>query len=184
MPMSGSFIGVVGPSGAGKDAVLDYAREHLASDARYEFVQRVITREPSAHERSEFATPSEFAALEAAGGFALSWRAHDLAYGIRAVAIDRVRDGQIVIGNVSRSVLEQLPGEFVRAHTVLITVSEDERRRRIAARGRENEAAARARLERPNPAPDFVFDLEIVNERSIAEAGEELVTFLRGAAAS
>ena len=40
----GVFVAVVGPSGAGKDTLIDYARAHLAGEPDYEFVRRVITR--------------------------------------------------------------------------------------------------------------------------------------------
>ena len=41
---AGVFVAVVGPSGAGKDSVIDHARSVLAGDDRTHFVRRVITR--------------------------------------------------------------------------------------------------------------------------------------------
>ena len=40
----GVFVAVVGPSGAGKDTLIAYARAALAGDGTVEFARRVITR--------------------------------------------------------------------------------------------------------------------------------------------
>ena len=76
---------VVGPSGAGKDTLLEAARQALADDPRFRFVRRVITRPADAGgEAHEAVTAEEFAARE----FALQWQAHGLSYGIPADAIE------------------------------------------------------------------------------------------------
>jgi ribose 1,5-bisphosphokinase len=180
--MTGAFVGIAGPSGAGKDSVIEYARTALEGDARFVFARRVITRPPGPAEDSAHADEAEFARRAARGDFVLSWRAHGLAYGIPAETVAQVRGGTVVVGNLSRSVLGELPACFPRSFAVRVTVPEHVRRARIAARGREDDAAARARLERPDPAPDVPVDLEIVNDRGLAEAGDALVAFLRGLA--
>ena len=43
-PTPGVMIAVVGPSGAGKDSLINLARLHYRDDLRIGFVQRVITR--------------------------------------------------------------------------------------------------------------------------------------------
>lgn len=40
----GCFVAVVGPSGAGKDTIMDAARVALSGDMRFHFVRRIITR--------------------------------------------------------------------------------------------------------------------------------------------
>ncbi|TIW17524.1 MAG: phosphonate metabolism protein/1,5-bisphosphokinase (PRPP-forming) PhnN, partial [Mesorhizobium sp.] len=40
---NGVFVAVVGPSGAGKDTVIGYAKARFAGETRLEFVRRVIT---------------------------------------------------------------------------------------------------------------------------------------------
>ncbi|WP_345750672.1 phosphonate metabolism protein/1,5-bisphosphokinase (PRPP-forming) PhnN [Microbacterium rhizophilus] len=181
--MSGAFVGIVGPSGSGKDSVIEFARAALA-DEGFVFARRVITRPAGPAEDCVEASSAEFDRLEAGGAFALSWRAHGLAYGIPGEAVAQVEGGAVVVGNLSRAVLDELDGRFRRALSVRITVPEDVRRARIAARGREDDAAARARLDRADPAPDFPVDLEIVNDGTLEQAGERLVAFLREVAAS
>ncbi|MER7797730.1 phosphonate metabolism protein/1,5-bisphosphokinase (PRPP-forming) PhnN [Microbacterium sp. NPDC096154] len=173
----GAFVGVVGPSGSGKDAAIREARARLEGCAVV-FARRVITRPPGPAEDSEYASEARFARLEAAGAFVLSWRAHGLAYGIPAAAVEQVRAGAVVVGNLSRSVLALMPERFGRAFSVRVTAPDDLRRARIAARGRESAAEVAARLDR-KPAPDVPVDLEIVNDGTLAAAGERLAAFLR-----
>ena len=45
----GCFVAVVGPSGAGKDTIMDAARVALAGDTRFHFVRRIITRPQEPH---------------------------------------------------------------------------------------------------------------------------------------
>ena len=57
---------VVGPSGAGKDTLIERAREALAGEARFRFVRREITRPEGAGGEDHIAvTPAAFAARRA-----------------------------------------------------------------------------------------------------------------------
>ena len=104
---TGGFVLVVGPSGAGKDTLLRLAREALAGDPRYVFPRRLVTRPPSVHEDNEAIGEADFSAGEAAGRFALSWRAHDLGYALPAASAALARAGHVVVCNVSRRVVAE-----------------------------------------------------------------------------
>ena len=100
---------VVGPSGAGKDTLLDAARGALAGDPRFRFVRRVITRpaDPGGEDH-EPVTEADFATRD----FALQWQAHGLRYGIPAdIAVD-LAAGLVVVANVSRAIIAEPPTAF------------------------------------------------------------------------
>ena len=74
---TGRLVYVVGPSGAGKDALLEYARAHLPHGAKVKFAPRWITRPADAGgERHLPLTQAEFEQRVKAGRFAMHWRAH------------------------------------------------------------------------------------------------------------
>lgn len=100
----GVFVPVVGPSGAGKDSLMAYARDKVAGNAAIRFARRVITRpaDPRA-EAHDTLDETGFLAAEAEGAFALSWRSHGLCYGV-PVGVDRIiREGGVVVANLSRA---------------------------------------------------------------------------------
>ena len=145
---------IVGPSGAGKDTLLNGARAALDGNVRFRFVRRIITRVPgpAATEDHDTVTAQAFTALQAAGGFALSWRAHGLHYGIPAdIGID-LAEGRIVVANVSRTVVAEAAERF--AVTVIeVTAPADILARRLAARGREDAVDMARRLTRQSDLP-------------------------------
>ncbi|MGI6879556.1 phosphonate metabolism protein/1,5-bisphosphokinase (PRPP-forming) PhnN [Microbacterium sp. gxy059] len=175
--MTGCLVAVVGPSGSGKDAVLGWARERLA-EAHALFPRRVVTRPAGPGEEHEPCAPDDFAARADRGEFAVRWEAHGLSYGVPASVARHVADGGVAVVNVSRGVLPSLADVFGRVRVVRVTVPEEVRRERILARGREGSAAAEARLSRPDPAPDFPVDLEIVNDAALSTAGARLVALV------
>lgn len=177
--MSGVFVAVVGPSGAGKDSVIESARG-LVGTRGFVFPRRMITRPPARGEDHLPVSDAEFARIRAAGGFALSWRAHGLWYGIPVDVSDAVLGGDVAVVNVSRGVLAGLGQRFARTAVVRVTVPEDVRRERIARRGRETAADMDARVNRVDPAPDAPVDVEIVNDRALEESGGALADFLSG----
>ena len=109
----GTFVAVVGPSGAGKDAVIGYARSRLGGDPRFHFVRRVITRpcdgQSEIHDTMDVA---QFHAAEAAGHFALTWRAHGLLYGLPATVDALIAAGRTVVANTSRGAIDALRGRL------------------------------------------------------------------------
>jgi phosphonate metabolism protein PhnN/1,5-bisphosphokinase (PRPP-forming) len=173
----------VGPSGAGKDTLIDLAREKLAGDQRFVFVRRVITRSPSAGEDHEPISKAEFEEAEREGSFVVSWRAHGLCYGIPNSVIGAVAGGSIVICNMSRAAIPDA-GRLFPTALVLVTAPSEILAERIAARGRESVADALARLRRKVEAPPAAdYDLVIENVAAPEVGAAGLVAFLRSLAA-
>lgn len=157
---------VVGPSGAGKDMLLNAARRTLAGDARFRFVRRVITRPADfAGEHHEPVTEAEFEARD----FALQWQAHGLRYGIPADVVADVLAGVVVVANVSRSVIAEAATRLP-VRVIEVTAPSEILAERLAARGRETAPDIAARLARTVPLPDDVVTETVLNDAS-PEAG-------------
>ena len=141
---------VVGPSGAGKDTLLDLARNAYKDDPDVVFARRVITREPMGEDHDTL-DEAAFIAARRNGAFLLAWGAHGLHYGIPASLRHDLQSGRTVVANVSRSVIPE--AETLDAHvTVLnVTAATEVLARRIAARGRESLADIEQRLQREQP---------------------------------
>uniref|UniRef100_UPI0035662BE6 phosphonate metabolism protein/1,5-bisphosphokinase (PRPP-forming) PhnN n=1 Tax=Pseudomonas sp. TaxID=306 RepID=UPI0035662BE6 len=120
--MSGRLIYLMGPSGSGKDSLLNAARERLA-ERGCQVARRIITRSAEAvGEDAIGVTPAEFDQLEAEGAFALSWRANGLAYGISRRIDEWLMAGQDVLVNGSRGYLRQARLRYPELMGVLLTV--------------------------------------------------------------
>jgi ribose 1,5-bisphosphokinase len=146
--MTGRLIYLMGPSGSGKDSLLDAARERLAARGCV-IARRVITRSAEAvGEDAVGVSPAEFDQLEADGAFALSWRANGLAYGIPRQIDDSLAAGQDVLVNGSRGYLPEARARYPELQAILLQVDEAALRQRLQARGRESAEQIEARLAR------------------------------------
>jgi ribose 1,5-bisphosphokinase len=171
---------VVGPSGAGKDAVLGEAAGHLDSDPRFLFPKRVVTREANSAEDHDTLTPDAFAAELQGGAFALHWEAHGLSYGIPVEIDTALRAGLCVVFNASRRVVPVARVRYANAAVVLIDAPLQLRARRLATRDRERARDVDARLQRVVAefnAGDA--DLVIKNSGALYRAADALTDWLR-----
>ena len=167
----GTLFLVVGPSGAGKDTLLDRVREKLSGDDRYVFARRVITR-PAApdHEDHDSATPEEFDQLLEEGAFCLSWEAHGLKYGVPLVYEAERQKGRHVVANVSRQIAIEARKRFVPARIVMVTAPKELLAARLSLRSRESAAEIKARLSRQAPEiTDIDGAVIIENSGSVAD---------------
>ena len=182
---TGAFIAVVGPSGAGKDTLIDYARKALSDEAGVEFVRRVITRPCDGEtEDHDSLTAEAFEDALEAGAFALAWGAHGLRYALPASAGFAVAQGRVAVANVSRAVIAALRDRYAKVVVVEITAPPDVLAARLAARGRETGGAVEARLGRTNYRDNSLNpDLRIDNSGDRSAAGERLVAAIREALA-
>ncbi|MFV0295626.1 MAG: phosphonate metabolism protein/1,5-bisphosphokinase (PRPP-forming) PhnN [Hyphomicrobiaceae bacterium] len=179
-----TLVLVVGPSGAGKDTLIDAARAVFAGDPRFVFARRIITRvSDGATEDNDTLSPEAFDAAEIAGKFLLSWRAHGLGYAIAMEGWRALGTGQVLVANVSRAVIadaERKTGQVVVLH---VTAPLPVLARRIAARGRETEADIAKRLARQMPLSIQSAEvLEIVNDGALEEAAARFNAALRAVA--
>ncbi len=180
---TGTMVVVVGPSGAGKDSVMSYAGRHFAGENRVKFVRRVITRPADAGgEAHEAIDPDGFCRRAADGGFAVSWDAHGLSYGIPRETLEELAEGVTLVANGSRSALPAFAEAYPRLMVVLVTARPEILAARLAARGRESAEAIAGRLDRA--APEIVVAAETVvidNSGALEDAGEAFVSLLASA---
>jgi ribose 1,5-bisphosphokinase len=174
----GGFVLVVGPSGAGKDTLLRLAQAKLASDARFRFPKRIVTRASSLWEDHDTLDEAAFEAAEKKDRFALSWRAHGLGYALPAAAIDAARCGQIVVCNVSRQVVAPGRRLLPEVSVVEVTAPPEILLARLAARGRSEDGDLKARVTRSAEIGDVAPDLTIENTGTPEAGAAELIRFL------
>ncbi len=180
MNKRGTLFLVVGPSGAGKDSLIAGARAALRGDRRTLFTRRVITRPvDSGGEAHECISREAFAARRREGGFALSWTAHDLDYGVPIEVDDALAAGRNVVVNVSRAVIDEARARFAPVRVVHVTASADMLAGRLIARGRENFADINRRLERAEAmAPEGADVTTIANDGTMAEGARAFLAAL------
>ena len=136
--VAGRLIYLIGPSGSGKDSLLDAARTRLA-ERGCRIVRRVITRSAEAvGEAALGVSAQQFADMQAQGAFALSWHANGLSYGIPREIDDWLAAGQDVLVNGSRGHLQNTRLRYPNVLVLLLTVDQAVLRQRLLARGRES----------------------------------------------
>ena len=174
---------VVGPSGAGKDTLIEAARRELAGDARVRFVRREITRPREAGGEDHTAVDADaFARRCAAGAYALHWQAHGLGYGIPADIAADLQAGRVVVANVSRGVVEAAARRFP-VRVLAITAPPELLAQRLGARGREAADDVAARLARSVVLPKSVDVVTIVNDGTPEAGAARVLAELRRAMA-
>jgi ribose 1,5-bisphosphokinase len=178
---AGRLVYVIGPSGAGKDSIIAYARQRLGAD-RHVFARRYITRPADGGGEDHIAiAPADFDRDRAAGRFALSWRGNGHGYGV-GVEIDRwLGAGRHVILNGSRGHLYSAVMRYPSLLPILIAIDPAVLRQRLAARGRETAAEIEARIRRTMElkAVDHPGLVVIANNGPLADAGEAFAALLR-----
>jgi ribose 1,5-bisphosphokinase len=178
--MNGRIVYVMGPSGAGKDTLLSFARARLGG-APVLFAHRYITRAAEAGgENHVFLSHEEFRIRADQGLFALQWSSHGLHYGI-GVEIDAwMAQGFTVVVNGSREYLHHVVTRYPALTAVHVDARPEVLAARLASRGRETLEEVRARLARRVPlvVPPHVSVTAIDNSGTLEDAGRELIKVL------
>jgi ribose 1,5-bisphosphokinase len=179
--LAGRLVYVVGPSGAGKDSVLAWARRELGAHAPVLFARRTITREPDPGGEDHLAvSPGEFARRRARGEFAMAWEANGFCYGIDNGFLAALAAGLTVVVNGSREYLSQALRDFPDMEVVQVTAPPEVVRARLRTRGREGPAAIAQRMARStrHALPAGLAAAELVNDGDLGAAGRRLASLL------
>lgn len=179
------LVYVVGPSGAGKDSVIAYARARLRPESNVVFARRSITRPPfKADEDHVPVSEQEFDTLLATGAFAMHWRANGLAYGIGREICTWLDGGSTVVVSGSREYLSHALADFPAMRVVHVTAAPGILRERMISRGREDPAAVEARLARAAALtlPEGIPAILIRNDGRLEVAGSALLECLESVA--
>ncbi|WP_022723156.1 phosphonate metabolism protein/1,5-bisphosphokinase (PRPP-forming) PhnN [Rhodopseudomonas sp. B29] len=172
----GRLVLIVGPSGAGKDTLIDAAHTLCGEDSSIVFPRRIVTRAASAAEDNIQVSPDQFRALLADDQLALHWEAHGHAYGLPRSLDNDLRAGRTVVANVSRTVIVAAREAYDNVVVVLITAPAEVLAARIAARARSSDGSIQERVGR---SVDAAADEIINNVGPIADHAQELARIIR-----
>lgn len=176
----GRLIYVIGPSGCGKDSVMNYARARCSGNEAT-FAHRYITRSATSGGENHIHLHSdEYKARLASGLFALNWESHGLYYAIGAEIDIWLEAGFNVVMNGSRAYLPEAAGRYPSILPVLITVERGILKQRLLSRGRETLEEIDSRLERAEAYDVQHRNLKVLdNSGELHVAGESLLSLVR-----
>ncbi len=153
---------IVGPSGSGKDTLIDYVTKRLPVKR----VKRVITRELNEYEDFNSVSVDDFNTMD----FLITWESYGKKYGIPLLG-----SGDYII-NVSRKVVDELRSK-TDVKVVELTASKEVLIERVNRRVRDSINEKKERINRVVEVnSDFIID---TSSSDISIAGEELVNYLK-----
>jgi len=176
----GRLVLVVGPSGAGKDTLLRFAKAACVDNENIVFPRRVITREASASEDNEEVSAGTFQGTLVRNEFAIHWEAHGHFYALPRAIDDDIRAGRTVVANVSRTVIAAMRRGYADVVVVSITAPPNVLAERLAMRGRSSDGRVEHRLHRTVQDVAAAPDVTIVNISSAEYHARQFVRIIKG----
>jgi ribose 1,5-bisphosphokinase len=143
------------------------------------FPRRIVTRPADASEDHKSVTGAEFDSALRKDAFAFSWKAHGYRYALPRSVDGDLRDGRIVVCNVSRAITPGLRQRYARVLSILVTAPESVLKQRLNRRARESDDAVAKRLGRNDRYMDFKADHVIETTGMPAQSIEAFLTILR-----
>jgi ribose 1,5-bisphosphokinase len=176
----GRLVLVIGPSGAGKDTLINLARAACAEDSSVVFPRRVVTRQASSSEDNDQLSPDMFQQALARGDFVMHWEAHAHCYGLPRALDDDIRAGRTVVVNVSRTVVDVMRRAYADVVVILVTAPPDILAERLAMRARGSDGPIARRLGRAVDETSTPPDATVVNVGDAEDHALRLVNIIRG----
>lgn len=177
----GTLILIVGNSGSGKDSIINGVAEKYPKNLqRFHTVKRYITRPPSETEDNYFVNSKEFNDMSNQGKFALQWHIYGLDYGVPIEIEEWLKNGDIVIANVSRTIINNAKKKYKNLKVVFVDVPFEITLQRVKDRERESKQRLKERIERARnnqqfPKADFVVD----NSGDLDDAITQLLNYIK-----
>lgn len=171
---------VIGPSGAGKDTLINYARTRINGSGNVIFAHRYITRPPfTGNENHIYLSPEEFLQRRDANLFALHWESHGKYYGIGQEINNSMQNGLNVVINGSRQYLPVAQQLYPDMKVILIDASPQVIYERLESRGREDAVEIAKRIARSAEIDtDLKNCIRVLNDTAIEDAGDKLISII------
>lgn len=189
-------MAIVGPSGAGKDTIMNAVHEVLKNNPEFLFVRRIITRKAGINSFNDHDETSQnignednigvslekFFELSQKASFSLQWFAHGIHYGLPMGIVDEVHKGKIVIANVSRAKLGHAKELFGKVYVIEINAPIEILKERLLGRKREKITDIEERLKRANipiQLPEGSKYCYIDNSGNVKSAVDKMLSILQ-----
>ena len=182
--VTGYFFAVVGPSGAGKDSLMDGAKLVLPTD-QYVFAKRVVTR-PAGQVGEDYESCPEtlFAQRELNDEFLTTWQAHGFRYGLKKSLRDKQQAGIHVLANCSRAAIATLATKVSNLVVLEVWARPEILAERLKHRGRETAQEIALRLAREGQAiPSSIRTIRIANNGALQDAIDAFVLAIKNTTA-
>lgn len=189
-------MAIVGPSGAGKDTIMNAVHEVLKNNPEFLFVRRIITRKAGINSFNDHDETSQnignednigvslekFFELSQKASFSLQWFAHGIHYALPIGIVDEVHKGKIVIANVSRAKLGHAKELFGKVYVIEINAPIGILKERLLGRKREKITDIEERLKRANipiQLPEGSKYCYIDNSGNVKSAVDKMLSILQ-----
>lgn len=181
--MPATLYYIIGASGAGKDSLLNAAREQLVTQSNTLIAHRYITRAADAGGENHVAlSVAEFESRQSKGLFKMYWAANNCQYGL-GIEIDQwLAAGINVLVNGSRGYLATAKQRHPSLKVIYIDVDAAILKQRLTNRGRESASEIEARLARHKQLSASIDKeaLRIDNSGELSVACNQLIEFVGG----